>query len=50
MVVLRVHVAPVEVQVATVVRAVRNCRPIVTVVPNIVQRPIAVVAETRSRR
>ena len=43
-VVQRVHVARVEVQVATVVRVVRNRRPIVTVVADVVERTIIVVA------
>ena len=48
-VVQRIDVARVEVQVATVVRRVRDSRPIVAVAADVVQRPGRVVAVARSR-
>ena len=47
-VVLRVHVARVEVQVPRVVRTVRDSRPIVAVRAHVVERATAVVAIARS--
>lgn len=49
-VVQRVHVRRVEVQVTTVVRRVRNRRPIVAVAADVVRRPRRVVAIPRSRK
>ena len=48
-VVQRVHVRRVEVQVATVVRRVRNGRPIVAVADDVVQFARRVVAIARNR-
>ena len=48
-VVRRIHVATVEVQVVTVVLAVRRCTPIVAVAAHVAHATVVAVAITSSR-